>query len=316
MKERPLYKYFVFSDVHGEYDALIQALNEAGYDRHNSTHKLISLGDAFDRGPRSRDVYEFLRNREAICVKGNHDTMFEEYLEHGMKGAHVFFNILHNGLGATIQSFTGLKESRFTVRDLDVMKRNISGSVLKWIKNLPLYYETSNFIFCHAGIDPFKSDWRQTDKGFMLWDVEYSHFPCPHTDKRVVIGHHHASKVRQKALADGYKDYPPFHHNYRPADHDNPIAFAIYGNTDENRVYFNDNKIAVDGMTNLTGKVNVLVLEDYPVEGRYIQEKEDEVIINAQNNDYVVANQPGVFSWAPNESQIYTYNLNQWTTTL
>ena len=48
MNDRTLYKYFIFSDVHGEYDALSTALREAGYDSSNKTHKLVSLGDDFD----------------------------------------------------------------------------------------------------------------------------------------------------------------------------------------------------------------------------------------------------------------------------
>ena len=62
MKENPLTKYFVFSDVHGEYDALINSLRMAGYEGGNPQHKLISLGDAFDRGPNSREVYELFKN--------------------------------------------------------------------------------------------------------------------------------------------------------------------------------------------------------------------------------------------------------------
>ena len=73
---RELNKYFVFSDVHGEYKALQDALNEAGYDRHNPNHKLISCGDNFDRGPESAKVYRFLRDNKAICIRGNHDNFF------------------------------------------------------------------------------------------------------------------------------------------------------------------------------------------------------------------------------------------------
>ena len=41
--------------------------------------------------------------------------MFQQYLEEGMKHRHVLFNILHNGLGATIKSFTGLNETIYSV---------------------------------------------------------------------------------------------------------------------------------------------------------------------------------------------------------
>ena len=35
-------KFFVFSDVHGFYDEFVKALDEAGYDKNNPEHWLIS----------------------------------------------------------------------------------------------------------------------------------------------------------------------------------------------------------------------------------------------------------------------------------
>ena len=51
-------KIFAVSDIHNEYDALIDALNEAGFDENNPDHLLVSIGDAFDRGPSAIAVYE------------------------------------------------------------------------------------------------------------------------------------------------------------------------------------------------------------------------------------------------------------------
>ena len=74
-------RYFVFSDVHGEYYALADALREAGYDPNDPKHILVSLGDNFDRGSNSLDVYTLLaHNKQNICIKGNHETFLEEAL--------------------------------------------------------------------------------------------------------------------------------------------------------------------------------------------------------------------------------------------
>ena len=77
-------KIFAVSDIHGDYDALISSLEEAGYDENNPEHLLISLGDGFDRGERSADVYEYLKRlsdeNKAIVLKGNHTMMFIDYL--------------------------------------------------------------------------------------------------------------------------------------------------------------------------------------------------------------------------------------------
>lgn len=271
---RTLYKYFIFGDVHGEYNALIRSLEEAGYERGNAKHKLVSLGDNFDRGPDSRKIYNFLIQNHAICVKGNHDVMFQEYLEKGMDGEFVLFNILHNGLGETIKSFSGLQDNQFSVDTLQMARHNIQNreSLLHWIKEMPLFYETDTFIFVHAGINPNLSNWKDTDEHYALWDIEDSHKPCVNVNNKVIIfGHHHAFRVRNNGLEAGMGD-PDLNsvelgtnscdengnrHLYR---------LACYGNTDENRPYVSGNKIAIDGCTNLTKKVNVVVVEDYEKE--------------------------------------------------
>ncbi|MBR6657532.1 MAG: metallophosphoesterase [Oscillospiraceae bacterium] len=51
-------KFFVFSDVHGFYSMFMEALDNAGYDKNNPEHWLISCGDNFDRG----NVEEYLKN--------------------------------------------------------------------------------------------------------------------------------------------------------------------------------------------------------------------------------------------------------------
>lgn len=268
---KQLYKYFVFSDVHGEYDDLMAALKEAGYEQSNPTHRLISIGDAFDRGPKSNRIYDFLKRNKAVCVKGNHDFFFEEFLEKGMDGEFVLFNILHNGLGATISSFAGMNGPLNTFRagDLEDMRKLIitsNRSMLSWLQNMPLYYETEHFIFAHAGINPVLHNWKDTDKEYMTWDIEDSHKPCRNTEKIVVIGHHHAFRVRQNALAEGYACSSAENFEYRISNenHDTQIISAkCYGNKDENGIYRCENKIAIDGCVNLTHKVNVLVIEDY-----------------------------------------------------
>ena len=268
---KTLNKYFVFSDVHGEYKALQDALQEAGYDSKNPNHKLISLGDNFDRGPDSRKIWSFLRQNKAICVKGNHDAMFQEYMEKGMDGEYVLFNVLHNGLGETIKSFSGMRDDMFSIPNLELARKNMMDkqSITDWLKNLPLYYETENFIFVHAGIDPYKPNWKDTDEKFMLWDIEYSHVPCINTnDKIVVIGHHHAFRVRENAKRHGYSEVPLREYAIPTKTMDENgrkkrITLSWVGNTDENRPYSSGNKIAIDGCTNLTGKVNVLIFEDY-----------------------------------------------------
>ena len=293
---KTLNKYFIFSDVHGEYDALINALNEAGYNRNNRNHILVSLGDNFDRGSKSKDIFMFLRNRNTICVKGNHDLFFQEYLEKGMEGEFVLFNILHNGLEETIKSFSNLGNRTYiNVQELELARKDINNqysSLLKWIKDMPLYYETEHCIFTHAGINPKLSNWKETDEHFMTWDIEDSCTPCLNTNKAVFIGHHHAYRVKQQAKERGFgisdidKDKPEI---YFPEDGSSHRILS-FGNKDEHSPYVGGNKIAIDGCTNLTKKVNVVVVEDYPLH----EEEKQEDTNNEKTVTYASYNKDGL----------------------
>ena len=101
-------KIFAVSDIHNEYDALIDALNKAGFDENNPEHLLVSIGDAFDRGSSAIAVYEYLKRLSdkgsAIVLKGNHTGFFINYLN----GTSVDpFNYLHNGTDETLADFLG-----------------------------------------------------------------------------------------------------------------------------------------------------------------------------------------------------------------
>ncbi len=51
-------KYFICSDLHGNFTALEKALQENGFDIDNESHILVVAGDIFDRGEESVKVYE------------------------------------------------------------------------------------------------------------------------------------------------------------------------------------------------------------------------------------------------------------------
>ena len=246
-------KLFVFSDVHGCFDALRQSLKEAGYKSNDPDHILVSLGDNFDRGAQSANIYKWLKERQCICIRGNHESFLLEALESGIDGEYVLFNFLRNGLDQTIQSFSHTNFNP-TVKPADIdnaikyINRNYP-DLKKWIEDMPIVYQTKNYIFVHAGIHPFKRvEQSVLDTDFCLWDIEYSHYPIDMTQKTVVIGHHHAFRVRAKGEAEGY--------------HESDLRLPWTGNIDEHRPVRFGNKIAIDPCSNYTNKVNVLVIED------------------------------------------------------
>ena len=57
-------KYFICSDIHSDYNALMNAIKENGFDINNDNHILVVAGDIFDRGEDSVKVYEYLKNHK------------------------------------------------------------------------------------------------------------------------------------------------------------------------------------------------------------------------------------------------------------
>jgi serine/threonine protein phosphatase 1 len=74
---------FVCGDIHGCYDDLEHQLKKHLFDP--KTDRLFTVGDTFDRGPRSRDALDFLQADWFHSVMGNHEHMFLElYSQYGL----------------------------------------------------------------------------------------------------------------------------------------------------------------------------------------------------------------------------------------
>lgn len=259
-------KIFAVSDIHGDYEALISSLKEAGYDENNKNHLLISLGDAFDRGEQSLEVYLYLKRlsdeNKAVVLKGNHTMMFIDYLDGTSLSP---FNYYKNGERETFADFLHqtapfeswcmiyknignptygdfaewVKEAREEIKEE-------FPELLDWLKTRPYYYETQNYIFTHGAIDTKVSDWHSphcvrydlTDWDALMWDDgTFFGEEINNTDKKVVIGHFGTQSLRKK---------------YNMGLEDETWSIL---KRDDGRV------IAIDATTCISHKVNVLVIE-------------------------------------------------------
>lgn len=260
-------KLFVTSDIHNDYKALIKGLNDAGYDENDENNLLIVIGDIFDRPPgESVAIYEYLKRLigegKAIVTRGNHDKFFIDFLQ----GSVSPFNYLHNGTNETIADFwhrTAPFESWCALEgncDLDQMNyikwvdicskeiKEEYPELLGWLKSLPRYYETKNYIFVHGAIDTKVEDWHNPHcfrYDLIDWDAldfnDGSFFgeSIVNTDKTVVIGHYGTRFLREMY---GY---------LIEKGHEDDILIR-----DDGRV------IAIDATTAASKKVNVLVIEN------------------------------------------------------
>ena len=219
---------FTLSDPHGHYTEMINALNEAGYNENNQNHLLIVCGDLFDRGLESVSILNYLyrltQENKAIVIKGNHDTMFQEFLE----GSDPYFNWSRNGMKNTFDDFWGRTssfESMVVFKELGNVNydddkecfdayakrtrnhiNNAYPYLLDWFKSLPYFYETNNYIFVHASIDTRVDDWwhpRKEKYRYIGWEActwddgsFYGESIC-NTKKTIVIGHFATDILRE-----------------------------------------------------------------------------------------------------------------------
>ena len=89
-------KYFIVSDIHSFYTPLITALEKKGFDMNNPEHILVVLGDVFDRGYQSLEVYAFLTialpEDRVILVRGNHELLYLDLLRKKFPDSYDFSN--------------------------------------------------------------------------------------------------------------------------------------------------------------------------------------------------------------------------------
>ena len=88
-------KRLIIGDVHAEYDALMRLLDRVpGV----ANAELYFVGDLIDRGAKSKEVVEWVREHAAGVVLGNHEWMCIEHVERRRS------LWLENGGGETLKS--------------------------------------------------------------------------------------------------------------------------------------------------------------------------------------------------------------------
>jgi len=130
-------------DLHARYDLLRKVLDELA-PRLREPLRLVFLGDYIDRGPQAREVMERLldlarRRPETVFLLGNHERMLLDALE-----GHRVSLFLNNGGRETLASYE-LPPERVA---------ELPAAHLAFIRAMPLFHETDDYIFVHAGLRP------------------------------------------------------------------------------------------------------------------------------------------------------------------
>ncbi len=272
-------KLFFCSDLHGYYLTFREAIDKAGFNPKDESHLLVILGDLFDRGCASSDIYKYVRKLEsrgkAYVLNGNHGLFLIKFLQKQYDTS--AWNYFHNGLDETIGDLLHQSKpfekyclhyhlnknyinSETFCKWQDVAAAAINNhypGMLEWLKTRPKYFESKHYIGVHGAIDVNVDDWHEPNckrwvyKNWDMLDFDDGSFfgsEINNTDKTVIIGHFGTSELRRIYAKSGIisKDNP---------DNDYDILYR-----DDGKV------IAIDGTTVISEQVNVLVVEDEMLE--------------------------------------------------
>ena len=169
-------KYYITADIHGFYTEFHKALHEAGYFTDPEPHKLIILGDIFDRGQEAVEMHRFilslLEQDAVILVRGNHEDLYEEMItvDEGLPVRHH----KSNGTYGTALQLTGYDPGLALIRNYDFAEaaQNTQNTAYyrQIIPAMVNYYETAHYVFVHGWIPciqerdgsySHRSDWRE-----------------------------------------------------------------------------------------------------------------------------------------------------------
>lgn len=183
---RTVDRILAVSDIHGEKTKFLELLKKAEYDTKKDL--LVVCGDIVDRGEGNLGVIQTcmdLQKKGAVIIKGNHEQFLEICLrEMIVNGADDFGNVFtdnfilwvgHNG-GAT------------TYEEIKDLSREKLVEILKFIRSMPLYFQTGKYIFSHAGADARKTIDKNTEDDLIWGEEEFSCYPA-YKEKIVVFGH-------------------------------------------------------------------------------------------------------------------------------
>ena len=168
-----MYRRIFIGDIHGHYDGLMLLLNAIAP---QSDDQVYFLGDLINRGSKSAQVVEFVRQNQYNCVLGNHEQMLLDYFQ----DKQVLEKTIEKASSTykeTIDSYLQLGISFLPVH-------------LEWFSNLPLYLDLGDIWAVHAGVNPQLALDKQTQKEFCwirqpFYSMSKPYFP----DKLIIVGH-------------------------------------------------------------------------------------------------------------------------------
>jgi serine/threonine protein phosphatase 1 len=159
-------------DVHGHYDGLMQLLESMAVE---AGDQVYFVGDLIDRGPKSAQVVQFIRENAYACVLGNHEQLLLEAFPSNKVSELALRAWLQSGGYTTVASFD---EPEHLLDSLD------------WFRSLPTHLDLGDIWLVHAGLHPKLPIHAQTAQEFCWIREEFHSSKKPYfSDKLIITGH-------------------------------------------------------------------------------------------------------------------------------
>ena len=174
---------FIIGDIHGCRKTFQKLVMENI--RLTSEDSLYLLGDYIDRGPDSKGVIDYIlelqdRSFRVFPLIGNHEFLFLKAWENP-----AYFDLWSfNGSRQTLESF-GIPHEK---SQLSESMLRIPEKYVDFMKSLPMYIETDDFFFVHAGLGTGMTD-PLSDVDSLLWTRSEDHNDAILGQKILIHGH-------------------------------------------------------------------------------------------------------------------------------
>lgn len=131
------------------------ALEKAGFFSDTTPHKLIMLGDLFDRGHEAKQLQQFILEQmeqdKIILIRGNHEDLFVELVTTDAGMPYSYHK--SNGTYDTALQLTGFDPVMASIRHYDFADAAKDTPFYKEIIPAMLdYFETEHYVFTHGWI--------------------------------------------------------------------------------------------------------------------------------------------------------------------
>jgi serine/threonine protein phosphatase 1 len=161
-------RVYAIGDVHGRLDELIEAHRRIAADRRGTGDldaPVVHLGDLVDRGPESAEVVEYLLMGLAagepwVTLRGNHDAMFLLFLgdaqarDPGLRSDLTWLDPRLGGRQTLASYGVDVSDRRAVQAIADEARARVPVGHQEFLEALPLFHETTDAIFVHAGLRP------------------------------------------------------------------------------------------------------------------------------------------------------------------